>query len=94
MDYNHIPRQSLGFFPTPLIELTRLSDKLGGPTIFMKRDDNTGLALGGNKTRKLEFIMGDALAQGADCVITAGLHNLIIVAKLLLPLQAWDLTAI
>lgn len=72
MDYNHIPRQSLGFFPTPLIELTRLSDKLGGPTIFMKRDDNTGLALGGNKTRKLEFIMGDALAQGADCVITAG----------------------
>lgn len=72
MDYNHIPRQSLGFFPTPLIELTRLSDKLGGPTIFMKRDDNTGLALGGNKTRKLEFIIGDALAKGADTIITAG----------------------
>lgn len=72
MEYNHIPRQSLGFFPTPLIELSRLSKALNGPTIFMKRDDNTGLALGGNKTRKLEFIMGDALAQGADCVITAG----------------------
>ena len=72
MEYNHIPRQSLGFFPTPLIALSRLSKVLDGPTIFMKRDDNTGLALGGNKTRKLEFIMGDALAQGADCVITAG----------------------
>lgn len=72
MEYNHIPRQSLGFFPTPLIALSRLSKALDGPTIFMKRDDNTGLALGGNKTRKLEFIMGDALAQGADCVITAG----------------------
>ncbi|MGP5174866.1 D-cysteine desulfhydrase family protein [Psychrobacter immobilis] len=72
MECNHIPRQSLGFFPTPLIALSRLSKALDGPTIFMKRDDNTGLALGGNKTRKLEFIMGDALAQGADCVITAG----------------------
>ncbi len=72
MECNHIPRQALGFFPTPLIELSRLSKALDGPTIFMKRDDNTGLALGGNKTRKLEFIMGDALAQGADCVITAG----------------------
>lgn len=72
MEYNHIPKQSLGFFPTPLRELSRLSKALDGPTIFMKRDDNTGLALGGNKTRKLEFIMGDALAQGADCVITAG----------------------
>ncbi|GAF60526.1 1-aminocyclopropane-1-carboxylate deaminase [Psychrobacter sp. JCM 18903] len=49
-----------------------MSKALDGPTIFMKRDDNTGLALGGNKTRKLEFIMGDALAQGADCLITAG----------------------
>jgi D-cysteine desulfhydrase len=55
-----------------LIELTRLSKTLGGPNIYMKRDDNTGLALGGNKTRKLEYIMGDALAKGADTVITAG----------------------
>ncbi|MGM8909239.1 D-cysteine desulfhydrase family protein [Psychrobacter sp. 1U1] len=72
MEYNHIPRQSLGFFPTPLIELKRLSKKLDGPKIFMKRDDNTGLALGGNKTRKLEFIIGDALAKGTDTIITAG----------------------
>ncbi len=69
---SNMPRQSLGFFPTPLVELAKLSDKLNGPKIFMKRDDNTGLALGGNKTRKLEFIMGDALKQGADTVITAG----------------------
>ncbi|MEN2751494.1 D-cysteine desulfhydrase family protein [Psychrobacter sp. FBL11] len=72
MEYNHILRQSLGFFPTPLIELTRLSKELAGPKIFMKRDDNTGLALGGNKTRKLEFIIGDALAKGADTIMTAG----------------------
>ena len=60
MDYNQLPREPLGFFPTPLIELKRLSKVLGGPKIYMKRDDNTGLALGGNKTRKLEFIIGDA----------------------------------
>jgi len=72
MDYQNIPRQSLGFFPTPLVELTNLSRKLDGPRLFMKRDDNTGLALGGNKTRKLEFILGDALAQCADTIVTAG----------------------
>ena len=65
-------RQSLGFFPTPLVELTRLSKVLDGPKVYMKRDDNTGLALGGNKTRKLEFIIGDALAKGADTIVTAG----------------------
>ena len=69
---HNLPKASLGYFPTPLIELTRLSKTLGGPNIYMKRDDNTGLALGGNKTRKLEYIMGDALAKGADTVITAG----------------------
>ena len=67
-----IPRESLGFFPTPLVELKKLSQKLNGPKIFMKRDDNTGLALGGNKTRKLEFILGDALDKSADTIITAG----------------------
>ena len=72
MDYNHLLREPLGFFPTPLIELKRLSKALGGPKVYMKRDDNTGLALGGNKTRKLEFILGDALAKGADTIITAG----------------------
>lgn len=72
MKYEHMPREPLGFFPTPLVELTKLSKKLNGPKIYMKRDDNTGLALGGNKTRKLEFIIGDALAQGADTIVTAG----------------------
>jgi len=69
---HNLPKASLGYFPTPLIELSRLSAKLNGPKIYMKRDDNTGLALGGNKTRKLEYIMADALAKGADTVITAG----------------------
>ena len=72
MQYKDIPRVDLGFFPTPLIELSKLSKKLDGPRMFMKRDDNTGLALGGNKTRKLEFILAEALAQGADTIITAG----------------------
>ena len=72
MNCEKIPRQSLGFFPTPIVELSKLSEALGGSKIFMKRDDNTGLALGGNKTRKLEFILGDALACGADTIITAG----------------------
>jgi len=67
-----LKRESLGFFPTPLHELPALSKVLNGPKIFIKRDDNTGLAFGGNKTRKLEFILGDAVAKGADTIITAG----------------------
>ncbi|MCW8944570.1 MAG: D-cysteine desulfhydrase family protein [Sedimenticola sp.] len=66
------PRASLGFFPTPLVELSRLSRYLGGPRILMKRDDQTGLALGGNKTRKLEYLVGAALAAGCDTLITGG----------------------
>ena len=58
-----LPRVSLGFFPTPLHELPNLSKALGGPRIWMKRDDQTGLASGGNKTRKLEFSVADALAR-------------------------------
>jgi len=65
-------KSNLGFFPTPLVELSRLTAILGGPRIFMKRDDMTGLALGGNKTRKLEYLMADAVQQGADTIITAG----------------------
>jgi D-cysteine desulfhydrase len=72
MNLQQFPKASLGFFPTPVVELPRLSRLLGGPTIFMKRDDQTGLALGGNKTRKLEYLMGDAIRQGCDVVITAG----------------------
>jgi D-cysteine desulfhydrase family pyridoxal phosphate-dependent enzyme len=67
-----LPRCRLGFFPTPLSEMKRLSRHLGGPHLWIKRDDLAGLALGGNKTRKLEFLMAEALAQGCDVVITAG----------------------
>jgi D-cysteine desulfhydrase len=72
MHLKQIEKTSLGFFPTPMVELSRLSHFLGGPKIFMKRDDLTGLALGGNKTRKLEYILADALKQGCDTIITAG----------------------
>lgn len=58
--------------PTPLHLLPRLSAELGGPDIYIKRDDNTGLALGGNKTRKLEFLIGDALQKGATHIVTQG----------------------
>ncbi|MBI4539477.1 MAG: D-cysteine desulfhydrase [Gemmatimonadetes bacterium] len=58
--------------PTPIERLDRLTELLGGPTIYVKRDDLLGLAGGGNKTRKLEFLVADALAQGADTLITCG----------------------
>jgi len=70
--YKTLPKVSLGFLPTPLEELNRLSEHLAGPQILIKRDDMTGLALGGNKTRKLEYILADALAQGCDTIVTAG----------------------
>lgn len=66
------PRVSLAHLPTRLEILPRLSEHLKGPEIWVKRDDCTGLATGGNKTRKLEFSMGEALEQGADTVITVG----------------------
>jgi len=58
--------------PTPLEHLPRLSEHLGGPNIYVKRDDCTGLASGGNKTRKLEYSMAAALEEGADTIITVG----------------------
>lgn len=72
MEIRKLSRTELGFFPTPLVELKRLSAYLNGPQIYIKRDDLTGLALGGNKTRKLEFLIADALNNGCDCVITGG----------------------
>jgi len=72
MDIDDFPRKKLGIFPTPIVELGRLSDKLGGPRILVKRDDLTGLAMGGNKVRKLEFLLGDAAAKGCDCLVTGG----------------------
>jgi D-cysteine desulfhydrase len=67
-----IMRIPIAHLPTPLEFLPRLSAHLGGTQLYIKRDDQTGLALGGNKTRKLEYLLADALAQGADTVITAG----------------------
>src|SRR5437764_7031163 len=72
MSLERVPRFRLAALPTPLDEAPRLSEALGGPTILIKRDDLTGLAFGGNKTRKLEYLVADALAQGADTLITAG----------------------
>ncbi len=62
----------LGHLPTPIEPLPRLSAALGGPDIWVKRDDLTGLATGGNKVRKLRFLMADALRQGAEVVLTTG----------------------
>ncbi len=67
-----LPRRRYTPHPTPIQPLTRLSAHLGGPEIWIKRDDLAGLAGGGNKTRKLEFLVGDALAQGADTLVTVG----------------------
>jgi D-cysteine desulfhydrase family pyridoxal phosphate-dependent enzyme len=66
------PRIRFAALPTPLQLAQRLSDELGGPRIYLKRDDLTGLALGGNKTRKLEYLVADAAAMGATHLITTG----------------------
>jgi D-cysteine desulfhydrase family pyridoxal phosphate-dependent enzyme len=67
-----LPRVRLAQLPTPLEEASRLSEFLGGPRILFKRDDLTGMGLGGNKVRKLEFVIGRALAQGADSLVVCG----------------------
>lgn len=72
MDLTRFPRASLARLPTPIDPLSRLSAYLGGPRLYAKRDDLTGLGLGGNKLRKLEFLLGEALALGADTVLTVG----------------------
>jgi D-cysteine desulfhydrase family pyridoxal phosphate-dependent enzyme len=72
MNLDHLPRYPLAQLPTPLAKLERLARVLGGPELLIKRDDQTGLALGGNKTRKLEFLVGQAMAQGADTLVTLG----------------------
>jgi len=72
MQIGNVERVSLGIFPTPLVELRNLSERLGGPRIFMKRDDMTGLGLGGNKLRKLEYALAEARKSGATTVITVG----------------------
>ena len=73
MNLEKIPRTTLAHLPTRLEPMANLSKALGGgPRLFVKRDDCTGLALGGNKTRKLEFSMGAALHAGADLIVTSG----------------------
>ena len=67
-----LPREPLAHLPTKIEHLSRLTKNLDGPELFIKRDDQTGLAFGGNKTRKLEYLMAQALAEGADLVLTAG----------------------
>lgn len=72
MHLSHFPRIRLAHLPTPLEALPRLSEHLDGPNLYIKRDDCTGLASGGNKTRKLEFLMAEAIQQKADTIITQG----------------------
>jgi D-cysteine desulfhydrase len=72
MDLARFPRRRYTPAPTPIEPMARLSAALGGPELWIKRDDTLGLAGGGNKTRKLEFLVAEALAQGADTLITCG----------------------
>jgi D-cysteine desulfhydrase family pyridoxal phosphate-dependent enzyme len=80
MDVKHLrrqidklPRYALAHRPTPLEFLPRFSKAVGGPSIFIKRDDCTGFAMGGNKARHNEFVLAEALAQGADLFVWGGL---------------------
>ena len=72
LNLDRFARVPLCHQPTPIEAMPRLSEKLGGPSLFIKRDDCTGLATGGNKTRKLEFLVGDAMRQHADMLVTQG----------------------
>jgi 1-aminocyclopropane-1-carboxylate deaminase/D-cysteine desulfhydrase-like pyridoxal-dependent ACC family enzyme len=67
-----IPRLRFANLPTPVEPMQRLSAALGGPRLWIKRDDLTGVAFGGNKTRKLEFVLAEALANGARTLVTVG----------------------
>ena len=72
MHLSRFPRLHFAHLPTPLEPMPRISEHLGGPNLWIKRDDCTGLSSGGNKTRKLEFLMADAVEQGADTIVTQG----------------------
>lgn len=72
MHLARFPRRFIAHLPTPLERLDRLTAELGGPEIWIKRDDCTGLSTGGNKTRKLEFLMAEAELQGAEIIMTQG----------------------
>src|SRR3970282_342611 len=68
----HIPRLRFGHFPTPIEPMPRLGAHLGGVALWVKRDDATGLAFGGNKVRKLEYLLAEAQANAARMLITPG----------------------
>src|ERR1700758_2887367 len=68
----NISRLNFAHLPTPIEALSRLSDALGGARLLIKRDDQTGLAFGGNKTRKLEFLVAEAREEGAKMLISGG----------------------
>ena len=70
MKFSSFSRVRLATLPTPLQYLPNLTKALGGPKIWIKRDDLTGLAFRGNKARKLEYIIGDALEKGVDVIVT------------------------
>jgi L-cysteate sulfo-lyase len=72
IDLASFPRVRLAHLPTPFEPMDRVSKNLGGPRLWIKRDDCTGVSTGGNKVRKLEFVLADAVAKGADTVVTAG----------------------
>jgi D-cysteine desulfhydrase family pyridoxal phosphate-dependent enzyme len=72
MDLSAFPRVALGNWPTPLEDAPRLANALGSPPVLIKRDDVNGLGAGGNKLRKLEFLLGQAIEDGADTIITFG----------------------
>lgn len=72
MDLSVFPRVALGSWPTPLDDAPRLATALGSPPVLIKRDDVNGLGAGGNKLRKLEFLLGQAIEDGADTIITFG----------------------
>lgn len=72
LSFDKFPRVDLGIWPTPVQKLDRLGEQLKRRDVYIKRDDITGLGQGGNKTRSLEFLLGDAIKNGADTVLTAG----------------------
>jgi L-cysteate sulfo-lyase len=72
MIIDDLPRVAIAHLPTPIELLPHLTAQLDGPELWARRDDHTGLATGGNKTRKLEFLVADALAQGGHTNVTCG----------------------
>ena len=71
-ELERIPRFRLATLPTPLHEAPRLARAIGLDRLLLKRDDNTGLAFGGNKARKLEYLVADAIRLGSDILVTLG----------------------